>query len=448
MATADGGARNSARTSGRNSGRNSGLAPVLPTLETGAQRGNLLGEKRMSWRLSAIVGVSLLGVAAPLSWAPVARADDKPVKIAVIEDKTGPLESYAKQMVTGFALGLEYATKGTMTVAGRKIQVIEKDSQGKPDVGKSLLAEAYNDDDADLAVGGTSSAVALAMLPVAQENKKVFIVEPAVADSITGDKWNRYIFRTGRNSSQDAISNALAIGKPGTVIATLAQDYAFGRDGVAAFKEALKGTGAKLVYEEYAPPATTDFTAPAQHLFDALAKEQGRKIIWVIWAGGNPFSGLKQLNPEQKGIEISSGGAPLAGLAAYRDFPGLEGAAYYYYGIPKNPVNDWLVAEHQKRFNAPPDFFTCGGMAAAMAVVEALTRTKGSTDTETLIKAMEGMDFQTPKGKMIFRPEDHQALQAMYAFKIKVDPNVAWAVPELTHEIGIDEMKVPIQNKH
>jgi len=57
--------------------------------------------------------------------------------------------------------------------------------------------------------------VALAMLPVAQDSKKVFIVEPAVADSITGDKWNRYIFHTGRNSSQDAISNAIAIGKPG-----------------------------------------------------------------------------------------------------------------------------------------------------------------------------------------------------------------------------------------
>ena len=100
------------------------------------------------------------------------------------------------------------------------------------------------------------------MLPVAEDNKKILIVEPAVADSITGDKWNRYIFRTGRNSTQDAISNALAIGKPGTVVATLAQDYAFGRDFVTAFKRRSAQTGAKLVFEEYAPPPTTDFTAP------------------------------------------------------------------------------------------------------------------------------------------------------------------------------------------
>ena len=207
-----------------------------------------------------------------------------PIKIALIADKTGPLEAYAKQTSAGFAMGLDYATGGTMMVDGHKLVVIEKDSQTKPDVGRNLLNEAYNDDGADIAVGGTSSAVALAMLPVAQDNKKIFIVEPAVANSITGDKWNRYIFRTGRNSTQDAVSNALAIGKPGTVVATLAQDYAFGRDFVTAFKTALAPTGAKLVFEEYAPPLTTDFTAPIQRVFDALAKEQGRKIIFVNWA--------------------------------------------------------------------------------------------------------------------------------------------------------------------
>ena len=285
------------------------------------------------------------------------------------------------------------------------------------------------------------------MLPVAQEYKKILIVEPAVADSITGDKWNRYIFRTARNSSQDAISNAIAIGKPGTVIATLAQDYAFDRDGVAAFKAALAGTGAKLVHEEYAPPTTTDFTAPLQRIFDALAKEQGHKLLWVIWAGGNPFPAIKAADPARLGIDVSTGGNILPALAAYKDFPGLEGATYYYYEIPKNPVNKWLVEEHEKRFNKPPDFFTCGGMSAAMAVVEALKKTNGSTDTETLIKAMEGMSFETPKGKMIFRKEDHQALQPMYAFKIKVDPNVAWAIPELTREIKIEDMDIPIRNK-
>jgi branched-chain amino acid transport system substrate-binding protein len=374
-----------------------------------------------------------------------ASADD--VKVALIRGLTGPLEAYAKQTETGFMLGLEYATKGTMEVDGKKIVVVTKDDQSKPDIAKTALAEAFEDDGADIAVGTTSSAAALAMLPVAEEHKKLLIVEPAVADDITGSKWNRYIFRTARNSSQDAISNAVAIGKPGEHIATLAQDYAFGRDGVRAFREALAKTGASLDAEEYAPMNTTDFTAPAQRLFDALKDKPGRKIIWIIWAGGgDPLGKLADLDPGRYGIELSTGGNILPALVAYKRFPGLEGATYYYYGIPRNPVNDWLVAEHEKRFHAPPDFFTCGGFAAAMSVVAALEKAK-STDTEKLISAMEGMSFDTPKGKMIFRKEDHQALQSMYAFKIKVDPNVAWGIPELTKELTIEDMDVPIRNK-
>jgi branched-chain amino acid transport system substrate-binding protein len=378
-----------------------------------------------------------------------AMADENPVKIALVTDKTGALEAYAKQTSAGFAMGLDYATQGTMTVAGRKLVVIEKDTQGKADVGRNLLGEAYNDDGADIAVGGTSSAVALAMLPVAEDNKKIFIVEPAVADSITGDKWNRYIFRTGRSSTQDAVSNAIAIGKPGTVVATIAPDYAFGRDFVTAFRTALAPTGAKLVYEEYAPPVTTDFTAPYQRIFDALAKEEGRKIIFVNWAGagGNPLSALKALDPGRLGIGVATGSNILPVLVAYKDFPGMEGAGYYYYENPKNKVNDWLVAENRKRYDgAPPDFFTCGGFIAGEAVVEALKRTQGSTDTEKLIASMEGMAFDSPKGRVFFRKEDHQLMQPMYAFKIKVDPKVAWAIPELVREISIDEMKIPIMN--
>jgi len=385
-------------------------------------------------------------VAASL-WAGVVAAKADDLKIALIYGRTGPLEAYAKQTEAGLRLGFEYATKGTMAIDGRKIVIITKDDQSKPDLAKTALTEAYEDDGVDIAIGTSSSAAAIAMLPVAEEHKKILIVEPAVADQITGDKWNRYIFRTGRNSSQDAISNAVAIGAPGVHIATLAQDYAFGRDGVAAFKQALAKTGATLDDEEYAPANTTDFTAAAQRLFDALKDKPGRKIIWVIWAGGgDPLNKVADLDPSRFGIELSTGGNILPALAAYKRFPGLEGAAYYYYGIPKNPTNDWLVTEHQKRFNAPPDFFTAGGFSAAMAVVAAVEKAK-STDSEALITAMEGLKFDTPKGEMIFRKEDHQALQSMYAFKIKVDPAVAWAIPELTRELKIEDMDIPIRNK-
>ncbi len=385
----------------------------------------------------------LLAALAGLCLSSAAIAKD--FVVAHVYDKTGPLEAYAKQTHNGLMLGLEYATQGTMTVAGRKIRVIEKDNQGKPDVARAQLASAYADDNADIAVGPTSSGVALAMLPIAEEYEKILLVEPAVADSITGDKWNKYIFRTGRNSSQDAIANAVAFDQPDTSIAMLAQDYAFGRDGVKAFKGALKQ--ARIVHEEYLPANATDFTAGAQRLFDALKDKPGRKIIFILWAGaGNPFK-IADLDPKRFGIEIATGGNTLAAMTPLKSLAGMEGATYYYYGIPKNPINDWLVAEHQKRYGQPPDFFTAGGMSAAIAIVTALNKSAGKSDTDTLIKTMEGMSFDTPKGKMTFRPEDHQAMQSMYHFRIKNDASVPWAVQDLVKEITPDQMAVPIQNK-
>ena len=392
--------------------------------------------------LLAALAAALAGGALP-AWAQ-ARPD---IKIALIASKTGPLEAYAKQTIVGFNMGLEYATGGTMAVAGRKLVVLEKDDQGKPDVGRNLLAAAYGDEKVDLAVGPTASPVALAMLPVAEEYKKILIVEPAVADSITGERWNRYIFRTGRSSSQDAAANAAALDQPGNVVATLANDNAFGRDGIKAAKEFTKK--AKIVHEEYLPVGTTDFTAGLQRIVDRLKDQPGNKYVSVVWSGSpTPFSKIADLELDKRfGIKLATGGNILPAMVAYKQFAGMEGALYYYFGIPKNKVNEWLVANHYRVHKAPPDFFTAGGMSAAIAVVEALKKTKGDTATEKLIATMEGMSFETPKGTMTFRKEDHQAMQDMYHFRIKNDPAFAWGVPELVRVIPAAELNIPIRNK-
>ncbi len=196
----------------------------------------------------------------------------------------------------------------------------------------------------------------------------------------------------------------------------------------------------------YLPPATTDFTAGAQRMIDKLKGQPGRKIIFIIWAGGNPFK-IADMDLKRYGIEIATGGNILPAMVSYKQFPGMEGAAYYYFGMPKNPVNDAMVASHYQQFKSPPDFFTAGGFSSAMALVTALKKTNGDTSANKLINTMEGMSFDTPKGKMTFRKEDHQAMQSMYHFKIKIDPAFAWGVPELIREIKPEEMNVPIRNK-
>jgi branched-chain amino acid transport system substrate-binding protein len=369
------------------------------------------------------------------------------IKIALIAGKTGALEAYAKETETGFMMGLEYMTGGKMEINGKKIKVIIKDDQSKPDMSRTLLAEAYGDDKVDIAVGTTSSGSALAMLPVAEEYKKILIVEPAVADAITGDKWNRYIFRTSRNSMQDALAAASTI-KSGGSIAFLAQDYAFGRDAVKAAKEALatSGSKAKVVHEEYAAQTSTDFTAPAQRIFDALKNKPEPRILQIVWAGPSPMNKLADLKPERFGINLAPGGNILPVMKLWKSYVGTQGTIYYYYDFPKNKMNDWLVAEHNKRFKAPPDFFTAGGFAAASAVYTALSKAQ-SSNTEKLITTMEGMEFETPKGKMTFRKEDHQALQSMYHFKIKKDQKNEWDLLELVREIPASEIPVPVKNK-
>ncbi len=376
---------------------------------------------------------------------PAMSAD--PIKIGIMQGLSGAYEIYGKAEVTCFKMGLEYFTKGTNKIIGRDVKLFVEDTQLKAARAKMLLTKLYSDDKVDLVIGPTSSGVALAILPVAQQFKKILIVEPAVADAITGKAWNRYIFRTGRNSGQDAISNAAAISKPGVSIATIAQDYAFGKDGVAAYKKAAEKLGAKIVHEEYADPKATDFTAPVQRVIEALKDKPTPKYVFVIWAGkGGPIPQLISAGLDKYGIEITSGGNVLAALKVMKPLKGMRGSIYYYYENPKNPVNDWLVKEHYKRFKEPPDFFTCGGFAAASAVVSGITKA-GGTDTEKLIKAMEGMKFMTPKGNMKFRKEDHQALQSMFAFQLDVKPDVAWAIPVLIKELSMDETAPPILNK-
>lgn len=403
--------------------------------------------KRVKVSVVGVLGLTLLlsGCASQsaANSAGKGEAEKAPIKIGIVTSQTGALEAYGKQHIRGFDLGLEYATKGSNQVAGRTLKVIVEDTETKPDVAKQKAIKLLEDDKVDLLVGCASSTDALAVVPLAQEYKKIMVVEPAVADSITGAQWNRYIFRTARNSSQDAISGAAAIAKPGVKIAILAPDSAYGRDGAKAFKPAAEKLGAKIVLEEYQATNNPDFTAILQRIITAKPD-----YLYVIWAGANaPWQQISDLKLPEKGIKVSTVAPDIAALKTMSGIIGMEGAGLYYYELPKNPVNDWLVQAHQKKYNEPPDLFTAGGMTAAMAIVQALEKTGGNADAEKLIATMEGMSFDSPKGKMTFRKEDHQALQTLYSVRLEKKEGVAWPVPVLIREMTPEETAPPILNK-
>lgn len=362
------------------------------------------------------------------------------IKIGVLASLTGALESYGKQTQRGFDLGIDYATGGTMEVNGKKIEIVYEDTETKPEVAVQKATKLLEDDKVDFLVGSSSSGDTLAVLPLAEEYQKIMVVEPAVADSITGTDFNKYIFRTGRNSSQDAYAAAAAIAGKGVKIATFAPDYSFGWDGVKAFKTAAEKLGAEIVLEEYADPAATDFTSNLQKVIDAKPD-----YLFVVWAGANsPWNQIADLKIQEKGIKISTGAPDIIALKFMNPLIGMEGFSVYYHTLPQNDVNKWLVEEHKKRFNEVPDLFTPGGMSAAISIVDALKKSNGDTDADKLIGIMEGMTFETPKGKMTFRKEDHQALQSMYSIRLEKQEGVDYPVPVLIRELSPDETAPPV----
>ena len=394
--------------------------------------------KRVFAQLCAVTALALAGVAAP------ARAAD-PIRIALIHSATGPYEIYARDTERGFRLGLEYLTGGRNEVIGRPVELIVKDDQFKPELAKSMITEAYADDGVDIAVGTSWSGGALAMAPVAEQYKKLLLVEPALADSVTGENFNRYVFRASRNSTQDALASAAGL-KPGDSVAFLAADYVFGKDGVAAYKTAMETmkSGAAVVHEEFIPVTTTDFTAPMQRIYSKLRDAPGNRYLVVIWGAPNPIPKLAATRPDRYGIQmVSVGASNLESMQAWRGQP-VGGGTFYFWSFPDNAMNDWLVEQNTARYGQPPDLFTVGGFNAAAALVAGLEKA-GSTDTEALIAAMEGMEFDTPKGRIAFRAEDHQGIQDQFQFRMKDRPESRWDLLELVRVVPAGEMPVPVR---
>ena len=315
-------------------------------------------------------------------------------------------------------------------------------------MGKSQLAAAYGDDKVDLAIGPTGSNVALAMLPVAEEYKKILLVEPAVADAITGDNWNRYIFRTGRNSTQDAIADAVAL-PADAQIAMLAQDYAFGRDGVKAFKDALAAVGSKaqIVHEEYVPQATTDFTAPRSACSTRSRTRRAARSSRSSGPARTRPPRSHDLKPERFGIILAPGGNILPVMTALQGPRRHGGRDLLLLRLPEEPGERLAgrralqALQRRRPTSSPPAAWRRRSRWSRRS------RRPGGTDTEKLIAAMEGMSFETPKGTMTFRKEDHQAMQNMYQFRIKKAQANEWDLLDLVREIPAEEIPVPVKNK-
>jgi branched-chain amino acid transport system substrate-binding protein len=355
--------------------------------------------------------------------APGGLSCGEPIKIGVITDLTGQLAVYGTMVQRSFLLGMEYAAGAPGTednvfqVDDCEIQILFRDDQSSAETTATLARELIEVENVDILVGTVSSGATATLQEVARDNETVLIVAPAAANDITGKDFNEYTFRTSRENYQDAINLCQYLTTEYETFVQISPDYSFGYGGAAAFRDACGFYGGAFPIDDiFAPLDTQDFTPYVEQMLDSGAD------AWIAnWAGGG-FIPLAQaatelgLNDE---MDMASAIANNATIPIfYATALGQNGGILYHYTLPDNPINDWLVEQVTDRYGEPPDLFDADGMNAALLAIEALKTTNGDTSAAALIPAMEGLEFDGPKGKVYVRPEDHVAIQDMYIVKI------------------------------
>ncbi|MGI6258894.1 MAG: substrate-binding domain-containing protein [Anaerolineaceae bacterium] len=353
----------------------------------------------------------------------------EPVKIGLITDLTGVLQSYGAWMVRSFMLGMEYATgapgsagdvfdfaatqENTFKVDNCEIIVYVRDDASNPEMTTTVANELIDVQKVNFLVGTASSGATAVLQGIALAAKVPLIVAPAAANDITGVNFNEYTFRTSRNNYQDAINECVALTQNHSTFIQLAVDHSFGHGSAEAFRDACTQLGAEFVADDiFAPATTTDFTPYMEQI-----AASGAEAYIITWAGAG-FISLVQAAADQGVTDTMELGTTfidnLTMPVFYSNAIGTTAGILYHYTAPNNPINDFLVAETQARYGASPDLFDADGMNAAIMVLETLKKTAGDLTPETLVAAMEGLEFEGPKGTIYIRPEDHVAIQDMY----------------------------------
>ena len=373
-----------------------------------------------------------------------------PLIIGLMTDKSGALAIYGPSQTNGFYLGLEYATNGTMEVAGRPITVIEKDNASNPETGATQARELIEAEGAEIIVGNISSGVALAIMPVVEENDVIFIAEPAAAPQITADNFSPNTFRTSRTSYQDALVMGTGLLDMGDTFVQIAPDYAFGYGSACSFYPVVKAGGGAFALNDtpegcgtiFAPVDTTDFTPYINQILETEAD-----VLIVTWAGAGfapLFQQMGQLGVFDEMVVGTGVGDNQTLAAGYADAIGSMGIQVYHYTLPDNEINNWLVDRHIEEYGTPPDLWAAGGMMAAIMAVEGVEATGGDASADALKAVYEGdFSFEGPKGTVMIRPYDHVALQSLYFVQIDNvnDPDLKFV--SLIKEFGPEETAPP-----
>jgi branched-chain amino acid transport system substrate-binding protein len=367
---------------------------------------------------SLALATATLGILAAPAFA------EDTVKVGLIMPFTGPFASEGKQI--GAAVKL-YMQRNGNTVAGKKIEVIEKDDAGTADTTKRIAEELVVNDKVSFLVGFGLTPLALATAPIATKAKVPMIVMAAATSAIT--EASPFAFRTSETMAQSCAPLGDWASQNGIKkVVTVVSDYAPGHDAEKSFSERITAAGG-TVENVRVPLRNPDFSPYLQKVADAKPD-----AVFVFVPSGIGAQFMKQFR--ERGLDKL--GIKLIGPGDVIDDDLLEGigdvalgaiTAHYYSAAHDSPENKAYVEAFKKANNGMrPNFMSVGGYDGMQLIYEALKKTGGDTDGEKLAAAMKGLAWTSPRGPISVDPETRDIIQNIYIREVKKQGGELYAI--------------------
>ena len=362
------------------------------------------------------LAAGLVGLALSIVATTAAHAQGT-VKIGLILPYSGQFADTATQMDNGIKL---YMKKYGDTVAGKKIEIIRKDTGGpSPDVAKRLAQELIVRDGVDILAGFVLTPNALAVSDVSDQAKKFMVIMNAATSIITTK--SPYSVRTSVTLPQVTETFGAWVYKNGVrKVYTMVSDYGPGHDAEGGFHRAFKAAGGEIIGSVRMPVANPDFSAFVQR-----AKDLNPESIFIFVPGGAQPAALGKALAE-RGIDAKKikvlGTGEVTDLTA---IPNMGDAAldiitaWHYDYNHDSALNKAFVRDFAADNKVNPNFFAIGGYDGMHLIYEALKKTGGKTDAESLVNAAKGMAWESPRGPVSIDPETRDIIQTIYIRRVE-----------------------------
>ena len=338
------------------------------------------------------------------------------VKIGLIMSYSGQFADAATQMDNAIKL---YVKQHGDTVAGKKIEIIRKDTGGpNPDVAKRLAQELVVRDKVDILAGFVLTPEALGAGDVSAEAKKLMVVMNAATSIVTTK--SPYIVRTSLTIPQLENTFGQWAYKSGIrKVYTMVSDYGPGIDAETWFTKGFKDAGGEIVGAVRMPIASADFSAFVQR-----AKDLSPEAIFIFIPGGTQPAAMTKAMQERgfpAGKILGQGEITMDDNALRSMGDSAIGirTVFHYGWEHKSPMNEAFVKAYRADFNRSPDVFSIGGWDGMHLIYEALKKTGGKADGDSLIAAAKGMKWESPRGPIAIDPDTRDIVQTVYIREVE-----------------------------